>query len=177
MTCTLALFALPVMNMLIRLLFSCRSNSFMAVLICIHNTPARRKRNGEKDETSHGHESDANPILSARPSTARYSICDRSREMDQSVSFDAAPAPGWPQTLIHRSDSNVRHCRTPRLSCSGSEKWPPQGAGRCVRTLRAIKAVSTQFALIGPITRPEPSSRLRRQIVTRSFFHLRTEAH
>jgi hypothetical protein len=109
MTCTLALFALPVMNMLIWLLFSCRSNSFMAASSAYTTHPAGAKamrRDGKKKE----HAASLMQIQSFRlvHQLVLYSICDRSREMDQSVSSDAAPAPGDGLKLpIHRRQQHA----------------------------------------------------------------------
>lgn len=123
--------------------------------------------------------SDANAILSARPSTTNtlFSICDRSREMDQSVSSDAAPAPGRPQTPIHLVVSNMRHCHTPRLSCRRVQKVT---TARCRSICSHIRCHKSSFNAIclnwSHFTRPEHVQGWR-QFITQSFFHLRTAAH
>lgn len=135
MTCKLsrvALFALPVMNMLIwLLLFSCSSNSFMAADASSTYTPAAPSIKAKEAVWCK-----SNPLLVHQ----LVSICDRSREMDAR----RCTCSGMASNSSIRTDRKMRHCRTLGSAATGSENWevPPQGAGRFVRNLLgAIKAV------------------------------------
>jgi len=75
-----ALFALPVMNMLIWLLFSCRSNSFMAVSSAYKKHTSAKKKQWRARERSFQPMSDANAILSSRPSTTLFTLFPIGRE-------------------------------------------------------------------------------------------------
>jgi hypothetical protein len=148
-----ALFALSVMNMLIWLLFSCRSNSFMTVSSAYTtHTRARRKSNGERKKSIQPVWCKSNPFASSINWLSTLFAIGREKWISQSLLTlhllrDTA-SNSHPSR--RRQHASLSHTKIIVLGPKSDHRKAPVDL---FAHLGAIKAVSTQFALIGLIIR------------------------